>query len=162
MTDIAHVSRHATIPHTNRSFTMSSATTDTLAWSIIRIATGLTLVPHGAQKLFGWFGGGGINGTAQFFEQSLSLYPGLLFALAAGLTEFIGGLLLAAGALTRLTAVAVVAVMAYAAFVVHWGNGFFWTAGGFEFPLLWGLVALALVIRGGGKWSVDHAVGFKY
>ncbi|MEO1544661.1 MAG: DoxX family protein [Pseudomonadota bacterium] len=140
----------------------SNTTTDTLAWTLVRVVTGLTLVPHGAQKLFGWFGGGGLDGTAGFFEQSLGLYPGILFAVVAGLTEFVGGLLLAAGALTRLTALAVVALMGYAAFIVHWGNGFFWTAGGFEFPLMWMVIALALVIRGGGTWSADHAVGFKY
>jgi putative oxidoreductase len=134
---------------------------DDVSWTLIRVATGLILVPHGAQKLFGWFGGGGLTGTAQFFEQNLGLYPGLLFAGAAGLTEFFGGLLLAIGFLTRLSAAAVVAVMAYAALVVHVGNGFFWSNGGYEFPLLWGLVALAIVIRGGGRVSVDRYLGWK-
>ena len=135
---------------------------DALSWSLVRIAAALILVPHGAQKLFGWFGGGGLTGTAQFFEQNLGLYPGLLFAGLAGATEFFGGLLLALGLLTRQSAAAVVAVMAYAAFVVHWGNGFFWTAGGYEFPLLRGLVALALVIRGGGPLSLDRMLGWKF
>ncbi|MDX2287644.1 MAG: DoxX family protein [Hyphomicrobiaceae bacterium] len=135
--------------------------TDAVAWTIVRVATGLMLVPHGAQKLFGVFGGYGLTGTAQFFEQSLGLYPGLLFAGLAGATEFFGGLFLALGLLTRLSAVAVVALMAYAAFAVHLGNGFFWTSGGFEYPLLWGLVALALVIRGGGVWSIDRRIGWK-
>ncbi|MEL7048094.1 MAG: DoxX family protein, partial [Pseudomonadota bacterium] len=76
--------------------------------------------------------------------------------------EFVGGLLLAAGALTRLTALAVVALMGYATFGVHWGKGFFWTNGGYEFPLMWMVIAIALVIRGGGSWSADQAVGFKY
>lgn len=138
------------------------STLDTVSWTIVRLATGLILVPHGAQKLFGWFGGGGLTGTGQFFEQNLGLYPGLLFAGVAGLTEFVGGLFLALGLLTRLSAAAVVALMAYAALFVHLGNGFFWTAGGYEYPLLWGLVALALVIRGGGRASVDHAIGWKY
>ena len=141
--------------------TVSTSTADDVSWTLIRVATGLILVPHGAQKLFGWFGGGGLAGTAQFFEQNLGLYPGLLFAGAAGLTEFFGGLLLAAGFLTRLSAAAVVAVMSYAAFVVHLGNGFFWTNGGYEFPLLWGLFALAIAIRGGGRVSVDRLVGWK-
>ena len=140
----------------------SAISTDALSWTIVRVATGLILVPHGAQKLFGWFGGGGLTGTAQFFEQTLGLYPGLLFAGAAGLTEFFGGLFLAIGLLTRLSAAAVVAVMAYAAFVVHLGNGFFWSNGGYEFPLLWGLVALAIVIRGGGPGSVDRVAGWKW
>jgi putative oxidoreductase len=140
----------------------SGLDTDTIAWTLVRAATGLILVPHGAQKLFGWFGGHGLVGTAQFFEKSLGLYPGLLFAGAAGLTEFFGGLFLAFGLLTRPSAAAVVAVMAYAAFGVHLANGFFWTNGGLEFPLLWGLVALALVIRGGGRLSADARIGWRY
>ncbi|WP_264210855.1 DoxX family protein [Leisingera thetidis] len=138
------------------------ADADTLSWTLIRVAAGLTLVPHGAQKLFGWFGGYGLNGTGQFFEEALGLAPGILFAGAAGLTEFAGGLFLALGLLTRLSAAAVVALMAYAAFAVHLGNGFFWTDGGFEYPLLWGVVALAIAIRGGGKLSVDHKIGWKF
>ncbi len=138
------------------------ADADSLSWTLIRVAAGLTLVPHGAQKLFGWFGGYGLNGTGQFFEEALGLAPGILFAGAAGLTEFIGGLFLALGLMSRFSAAAVVALMAYAAFAVHLGNGFFWTDGGFEYPLLWGVVALAIAIRGGGKVSVDHAIGWKF
>ena len=149
-------------PRATSAATVPAANLDAMSWTLVRIATGLILVPHGSQKLFGWFGGGGLAGTAQFFEQNLGLYPGLLFAGLAGATEFIGGLFLALGLLTRLSAAAVVAVMAYAAFVVHWGNGFFWTAGGYEFPLLWGLVALALVIRGGGPLSLDRMLGWKF
>ena len=140
----------------------ASLTLDSASWTLIRLAAGLILMPHGAQKLFGWFGGGGLAGTAQYFEQNLGLYPGLLFAGTAGLTEFLGGLFLAIGLLTRLSAAAVVALMAYATFFVHLGNGYFWTAGGYEYPLLWGLVALAFVVRGGGELSVDRAVGWKY
>lgn len=142
--------------------TGTSVDADTLSWTLVRVATGLTLVPHGAQKLFGWFGGYGLSGTGQFFEEALGLAPGILFAGAAGLTEFAGGLLLALGLLTRLSAAAVVALMAYAAFAVHLGNGFFWTDGGFEYPLLWGVVALAIVIRGGGRLSIDHKIGWKF
>lgn len=138
------------------------AGSDAIAWAIVRVAAGLILVPHGAQKLFGWFGGHGLQGTAQFFEQSLGLSPGLLFAGAAGLTEFLGGLFLAVGLLTRQAAAAVFALMAYAAFAVHLPNGFFWTKGGLEYPLLWGLVALAIVIRGGGALSVDRSIGWKF
>jgi putative oxidoreductase len=157
MTTTTMENQHATLVAT-----VPASSLDAVSWTLVRIATGLILVPHGAQKLFGWFGGGGLAGTAQFFEQNLGLYPGLLFAGLAGATEFVGGLLLALGLLTRLSAAAVVAVMAYAAFVVHWGNGFFWTAGGYEFPLLWGLVALALVIRGGGPLSLDRILGWKF
>lgn len=133
-----------------------------LSWTIVRIATGLMLIPHGAQKLFGWFGGGGLTGTAQYFEQTLNLHPGLLFATLAGLTEFGGGLFLVLGLLTRLSALAVVAMMAVAVVAVHLPNGFFWTNGGFEYPLLWGLIALAIVIRGGGQHSLDRAIGWRY
>ena len=151
---------------TNDAYTAEAgkaeADLDAISWTLVRVSAGLILVPHGAQKLFGWFGGYGLAGTGQFFQEALGLAPGILFAGVAGLTEFVGGLLLAAGLLTRLSALAVVALMAYAAFVVHWGAGFFWNEGGYEYPLLWGLVALALVIRGGGRWSVDKKIGWKY
>lgn len=140
----------------------ASASADAARWLIIRLAAGLILVPHGAQKLFGLFGGGGLDGTAQYFEANLGLAPGLLFAALAGATEFFGGLFLALGFLTRLSALAVSVLMAYAAFAVHFGSGFFWTAGGLEYPLLWGLVALGFVIRGGGAYSVDEAIGWKW
>jgi putative oxidoreductase len=156
--------------NTTTNFTTDTAATahagaahlDTISWTLVRATTGLMLMPHGAQKLFGWFGGGGLSGTAQFFEQKLGLFPGLLFAGTAGLTEFVGGLFLALGLLTRLSAVAVVALMTYAVFAVHMTNGFFWTARGYEYPLLWGLVALAIVIRGGGGLSVDRWIGWRY
>jgi putative oxidoreductase len=140
----------------------TTASADALGWLIVRLAAGLILMPHGAQKLFGLFGGGGLDGTAQYFETNLGLTPGLLFAGLAGATEFLGGLFLALGFLTRLSALAVVVLMAYAAFAVHLGNGYFWTAGGLEYPLLWGLVALGFVIRGGGAYSVDQAIGWKW
>ena len=138
-----------------------SIDTDAISWTLVRVAAGLTLMPHGAQKLFGWFGGGGLYGTAQYFEANLGLMPGIAYAGAAGMTEFFGGLLLVIGLLTRFSAAAVVALMFYAAFAVHFGNGFFWTAGGFEYPLFWGLVALAFVIRGGGELSLDRHLGLK-
>jgi putative oxidoreductase len=140
----------------------ASTSADAVAWALVRAATGLILMPHGAQKLFGWFGGGGLAATAQAFETKFGLTPGLLFAGAAGVTEFVGGLFLALGLLTRLSAAAVVALMGYAVFGVHLANGFFWTAGGFEYPLLWGLVALALVLRGGGPLSLDHKLGLRF
>ena len=71
-----------------RRVSSTSPTADAIAWTIVRAATGLILMPHGAQKLFGMFGGGGLSGTGQFFEQNLGLYPGILFAAAAGMTEF--------------------------------------------------------------------------
>ena len=148
MTSIAETATAAT--DTNRAVSRLNA--DSLSWTIVRVATGAMLMPHG---------GHGLAGTGHFF-QSLGLAPGLLFGGAAGLTEFFGGLFLVLGLLTRVSAAAVVALMAYAAFVVHLGNGFFWTSGGLEYPLLWGLIALAILIRGGGEFSLDHRIGWRY
>ena len=128
-----------------------------LAEPALRIATGLLLVPHGAQKLFGLFGGYGLTATGQFFATKLGLPAS--FALLAGLIEFVGGLMLAAGLLTRPVAALVAGVMAVAAFGVHLPNGFFWTAGGLEYPLLWGVAALYFALRGGGRYSLDAVVG---
>lgn len=128
-----------------------------LAEPIVRVATGLLLVPHGAQKLFGWFGGYGVEATGQFFATKLGLPPSL--ALVAGLIEFVGGLALAAGLATRAVAALVVGMMFVAVFQVHLSNGFFWTSGGYEYPLMWGVVALAFAIRGGGRFSLDALIG---
>ncbi len=125
-----------------------------LALPLVRIAAGLLLVPHGAQKLFGWFGGYGLTGTAEYFDGTLGLEPGILFALVAGIIEFFGGLALALGLLTRPVALIVAAFLAVTV-TVHWPNGFFWTAGGFEYPLLWSLASLAIFLGGGGRWSLD-------
>lgn len=124
---------------------------------LVRATAGLLLVPHGAQKLFGWFGGYGIEATGQFFAAKLGLPPAL--ALVAGLVEFFGGLALAAGLLTRVSAALVFGLMFVATVQVHLGAGFFWTSGGFEYPLMWGLVALSFVIRGGGRFSLDALIG---
>lgn len=124
---------------------------------MVRVAAGLMLVPHGAQKLFGWFGGYGLDATGQFFAAKLGLPPS--FALLAGLIEFAGGLMLAIGLGTRAVAALVAGLMAVAVFQVHLGAGFFWTKGGYEYPLMWGIVALAFAIRGGGRYSLDNLIG---
>ena len=124
---------------------------------LVRVAAGLMLMPHGAQKLFGWFGGYGADATGQFFAAKLGLPASL--ALAAGLIEFFGGAALALGFATRVVAALVFGLMAVAVIFVHWPIGFFWTAGGFEYPLLWGVVALAFVFRGGGRYSLDALIG---
>lgn len=131
-----------------------------LAEPMVRIAAGLILVPHGAQKLFGWFGGYGIEATGQFFATKLGL-PAWI-AVVAGLIEFFGGLALAAGLFTRPVAALVTGLMAVAVVQVHLGAGFFWTSGGFEYPLLWGIVALSFVVRGGGHLSLDAAIGREF
>jgi putative oxidoreductase len=124
---------------------------------VLRVAAGLMLTPHGAQKLFGWFGGYGVDGTGQYFAAQLHLPASL--ALLAGMIEFFGGLALAAGFATRVAAALVAGMMAVAIVSVHLPNGFFWTSGGFEYPLLWGIVALYFVVRGGGRYSVDACIG---
>jgi len=124
---------------------------------LVRVAAGLMLLPHGAQKLFGWFGGYGVDATGQFFAAKLGLPAS--FALLAGLIEVFGGLALAAGFLTRVAAALVVALMAVAVIWVHLPVGYFWMTGGLEYPLMWGLVALAFVLRGGGRYSVDALIG---
>jgi putative oxidoreductase len=127
---------------------------------MVRVVAGLFLMPHGAQKLFGWFGGYGLEATGQFFATKLGLPASL--ALVAGLIEFFGGLFLAVGFLTRPAAALVVGLMATAIAGVHLGAGFFWTNGGFEYPLLWAVVALSYVIRGGGAYSVDAVLGREF
>lgn len=123
----------------------------------VRVVAGLCLVPHGAQKLFGAFGGGGLTATGEFLA-SVGYAPGFLWALALGCLEFFGGLMLALGLFTRPVALAVVVFM-FQAVLFHWGNGFFWSNGGFEYPLLWGVVALFFAVRGGGRYSLDARLG---
>src|ERR1700679_830804 len=110
---------------------------------ILRVVLGLTLASHGTQKLFGWFGGPGLTGTANFLA-SLGFPPGRRHALMAGFSELGGGLLLALGLLTPLGAVAAISVMVVAVLTVHIKNGFFATNGGFEFNLLVASSALTL------------------
>ena len=123
----------------------------------LRVVTGLLLVPHGAQKLFGWFGGYGLDATGGWLE-SVGFAPGYLFALAIGLVEFVGGIALALGLLTRPVAAAILGFLGVAV-LFHLGNGFFWTNGGYEYPLLWAVAALVFVVRGGGRYSLDGVIG---
>jgi len=125
-----------------------------LAAPLVRIAAGAMLIPHGAQKLFGWFGGHGLAATGQFFDTTLGMRPGILFAATAGIIEFFGGLLLVIGLFTRPVALIVAAFLAVT-LKVHIANGFFWSDGGIEYPLLWSLVALAIFFRGADRYTVD-------
>ena len=127
---------------------------------ILRLVVGGTLAAHGAQKLFGWFGGFGPEGTGGWLE-SLGFKPGYRYALVNGASEFGGGLLLAFGLLTPLGAAAIIGVMIVAIATVHWDKGFFNTAGGYEFNLLLIATALALAITGPGSISVDNALGIE-
>lgn len=132
-----------------------------LAWPLVRVVVGLMLIPHGAQKLFGWFGGYGLSATGQYFESSLGMSPGVLWAGLAGSVEFFGGLALVLGLLTRPAALGIAVFMAVA-LTVHIPNGFLWTNGGVEYPLMWGILALAIVLRGGGEWSLDKKLGLPF
>jgi putative oxidoreductase len=131
-----------------------------MSYPLMRIVTGLFLIPHGAQKLFGLFGGD-ITNTAGFFAK-VGIEPALPLAYATGGVEFFGGLLLVIGLLTRIAAAGVAIMMAVAILSVHLANGFFWTSGGYEYPLMWGLLMLAIFIRGGGDLSVDRAIGYEF
>ena len=125
----------------------------------IRIAVGGTLVAHGAQKLFGWFGGAGLERTGATFER-FGFRPGKLNAIAAGLGEAGGGALLAVGLGTPGAGAAVVGTMIVAS-SMHVDNGFFNSKGGFEYPAVLGWSAAALALTGPGALSVDHALGHR-
>jgi putative oxidoreductase len=123
----------------------------------LRIVLGGTLFGHGAQKLFGWFGGHGPSATAGFFG-SLGFRQPLAMAVAAGLSES-AGLLFAFGLLTPFAALAIASVMVVAVATVHWRNGFWSTGGGFEYNLLIWAVAIAVAASGPGRFSLDAAFG---
>ena len=125
---------------------------------ILRLVMGLGIAAHGAQKLFGWFGGGGINGTGRFFED-VGSRPGSRFAVAAGLGEFLGGLLLVFGFLGPIGPALILSVMLAAIFSVHKGHGFFAVTNGAELPILYIVGALTVACAGAGQYSLDHVVG---
>ncbi|MFZ9683440.1 MAG: DoxX family protein [Cephaloticoccus sp.] len=129
--------------------------TDSTNWALLapRLVVGLVMAAHGAQKLFGWFGGYGLEGTADFFGEKLGLTPGLFWATVAGSGEFFGGLLLILGLATRLGALSIAITMVVAILTVH-RTGFFAPAG-MEFPLTLLAASLALLIGGGGAASAD-------
>jgi putative oxidoreductase len=127
---------------------------------LLRLAVGTTLSAHGAQKLFGWFGGPGLEGTGRGFEM-IGFLPGRRHALMAGLTEVGGGALLALGFLTPVAASIVCAVMFVAAVSVHVKQGFFITAGGFEYNLILGVAGLSAAFTGPGAVSIDGLLGWQ-
>ncbi len=127
---------------------------------VLRVPVGIILTAHGAQKLFAWFGGYGLEGTGQWME-SIGLVPGFLMALLAGSAEFFGGLALILGALTRPAALVSAFTMLVAIFSVHASNGLFMSNNGYEFALALLAVTAALTIQGGGKFSVDGLISDK-
>lgn len=124
---------------------------------LLRLGTGGVLVAHGTQKLFGWFGGHGLEGTGQFME-SVGYEPGKASATAAGLAEAGGGTLLALGLATPAAGAAAAGAMAGAS-AVHVPNGFFAQSGGYEYAASLGLTGAALAVAGPGRLSLDHALG---
>lgn len=125
-------------------------------WPMLRVVAGLWLMPHGAQKLFGAFGGKGMAATIEGFA-GMGFPPALTYAAAC--TEFFGGLLIAVGLFTRFAAAAATILLLTATFAVHWKNGFFAGSGGFEYALLWAAVCFAIFLRGGGPFSLDAKIG---
>lgn len=121
----------------------------------LRLSAGVIFVAHGAQKLFGSFGGNGLEATGQWMA-SIGLEPGYLMALAAGSAEFFGGIALLIGLLTRPAAVVLAITMLVAIVTVHLSNGLFLSNGGYEFGLALLGISVALVFSGGGKFSLDR------
>lgn len=135
-------------------------TTSGIASTILRIPVGLILMAHGAQKLFGLFGGYGLEGTGQFMA-SLGLEPGYLMALLAGSAEFFGGLALVIGLLVRPASAVIAFTMLIAIFTVHFSNGLFMSNGGYEYALTLLVAAVSLAFSGAGDYSVDKAIASK-
>jgi putative oxidoreductase len=126
----------------------------------LRVIVGLTMFAHGSQKLFGWFGGGGPRGTAGFFASlGFRREHALPMAVLAGLSEA-SGLLFALGLFTPFAALGMASVMVVAVATLHYRNGFWSTAGGFEYNLLIWSVAVSVAAAGPGRFSIDHAIGW--
>ncbi len=121
----------------------------------LRVPVGLILAGHGAQKLFGWFGGYGLEATGQWMG-SIGLAPGLIMALLAGTAEFVGGIALIAGLVTRAAAAVSAITMLVALLVVHAGNGFFLSGNGIEFALALLAASISLTFTGGGRYALDN------
>ncbi len=126
----------------------------------LRIPIGIIFIAHGAQKLFGWFGGYGLEGTGGWME-SIGLTPGYLMALLAGSGEFFGGLFILLGLLTRPAAVVLSITMVVAIFSVHFTNGLFMSNNGYEFGLALLAASVSLAVSGAGKLSVDNLLSRK-
>src|SRR5215210_2828465 len=126
---------------------------------LIHVLAGALVAAHGAQKLFGAFGGPGLEGFGGFLA-SLGLRPQRALAVAAGATEVAGGVLLALGLATPLAALLIVSVIPVAARTAHAGKGLWVSEGGWELPLVLGAVAVGLAFNGAGQWSLDAVIGW--
>jgi putative oxidoreductase len=125
---------------------------------LLRLFAGASLASHGAQKLFGWFGGGGLDATGKIFEEHLGYSPGKRYALMAARSEMASGALIAAGALVPAASAVAVSTMIVAA-AAHAENGFFATDNGFELPASYAVINSALALTGPGAYSIDHLMG---
>ena len=142
----------------NNTFLQRVLATDNGAAAVaLRVSVGIIFIAHGAQKLFGWFGGYGLEGTGQFFG-SLGLNPGVLMALLAGAAEFFGGLALVFGLLVRPAAASLAFAMLIAIFAVHIDKGFFLDKGGYEYALALFAASVSLLFSGAGRYSVDRVI----
>jgi putative oxidoreductase len=140
-----------------KSLTTSQAGLAALA---LRVPVGIIFMAHGAQKLFGWFGGYGLEGTAGWME-SIGLAPGFLMAFLAGSAEFFGGLFLILGLLTRPAAIVAALTMVVAIFTVHISNGLFMSNNGYEFGLALLAASVSLAFSGAGSLSADSVISTK-
>lgn len=125
--------------------------------TVLRIIVGVLLMAHGSQKLFGFFGGYGLEGTGQYMA-SLGLNPGYLMALMSGSAEFFGGLALFLGLLARPAALVVTIMLVVAIFSVHIHNGLFMANNGYEYALALTAASIAILIEGAGRFSLDRAI----
>lgn len=141
---------------------IAKLTSTDAGWSALalRVPVGVIFAAHGAQKLFGWFGGYGLEGTAGWMD-SIGLSPGMLMAFLAGAAEFFGGLALIIGLLTRPAAAALSIAMLVAIFAVHFANGLFMANNGYEFGLALLAASVSLLFSGAGKLSVDKFLAGK-
>lgn len=133
------------------------ATNDSYSALALRLPLGIIFTAHGAQKLFGWFGGYGLEGTGQWMA-SIGLEPGVFLAALSGSAEFFGGLFLILGLLVRPGALVLAVTMLVAIFSVHISNGLFMSNNGYEFALALLAGVVSLLISGGGRASVDKLI----
>ena len=127
-----------------------------LAYPLIRFIAGVMMIPHGYAKVFG-----GIEGTTKFFA-SVGLEPALILAWYVGLLELVGGICVALGLLTRFMSAQLIGLLAVATFYIHLPSGFIWVKGGFEYPLFWMVVMVAITIKGGEKLSLDNLLAKEF
>jgi len=129
---------------------------DPIAYPMIRFVAGVMMIPHGYGKVFG-----GIEGTTKFFA-SVGLEPALILAWYIGLLELVGGICVALGFLTRFMSAQLIGLLAVATFYIHLPSGFIWVKGGYEYPLFWMVVMMAITIKGGEKLSLDNLMAKEF